>query len=369
MSFGILNMIDSRVFIPMANKTTFWTMESSFSQWHIVEMPTFGTPFTATSGLGVLSDLTTAYDSFVGEHLIEFTPTNIKYVLGEIAFDHSFYVQSLAIYDSELSCHGMSDFMQKITALIGNFDMLPSQFDTSLFPVLATFSTSAVDSLQSCQFLFSSEIETWVGNAIPLIVSEEFSQANVNSNLGFGMLMCDAWNVNLTGEYSEPLVSFIALDSHSLDFAFGYPMQNDWNTANLGYAQFFIGQEFETALRVCDTANPALETRITCFDFNAFFAQFNPIEKIVKRFMQPVPHILQCLRINIICFRNTYLKIFDNGIKIRSACGKKVFAFSKKGIIRFFAKFKLIDNFYLLLSRRIYSILKSSPELHKEVII
>jgi len=255
--------------------------------------------------------------------------------------------------------------MQEVRPLVSDFQVLPRNLNSGFFPVLATFDSFAVNPLQSCQFLFSVNIESWIDNRLAFVVSQECLKTNINANLSSGWVL-DFWNVNITGKDSKPLPCLVTLDGHSLDLSLRYPMENDWQRTNLGHLQPFVAEKFEPALWIGDRLDFGFEARKPCFDFYAFLPHLESVEEIVKRFVQPVRDILQYLGVNISNFWRTYLDVQQKRIEIIFVGCVEFLALVKQSIICFLTKFELIEKSDLLFPRGIQPILIHPAELHRQ---
>jgi hypothetical protein len=357
-------MIQGSIQITMANIQALRTTEISLTERHILNVESaLVASMTASSCFGVLSEFSTACDSFVGEHPIEISPRNVKYVFCEIASDHVLNVELFTADDSETFCEGVACFVQEVTPLVSDFQVLSRKLDTSLLPIIAALDTLTVYPLQPSKLPFSLKIESWVSDAFSFVVSQESFQPNINTyHLLIRVLDCRS--IKFTGEHCEPLISFVSLDSHSLDFSFRQPVEYDWYAANLGTLQSRVGQEFESALWICNALNPALESRKSSLDFDALLSQLYPSEKVVNSFVKPVRNILQHLRMSLgIVFRSCF-HIRDKRVEVVSTRKKMLFVLSKKSVIHFLANLELIEKPDLLFSRRIQPVL-IHPEFHR----
>jgi len=258
----------------------------------------------------------------------------------------------------------MTDLMQEVSPLVSDFQMLPSNLNTSLFFILASFDAFAQDSLQSSKFLFSVNIESGIDYTLTFVVSQELLQTDINTYLiEIGML--DIWDINFTGEYSKPLPCFVMLDSQGFDFASWQPMKNDWHAANLGYLQPFAGQEFESRLGIGYALDCGFKTRISCLDFYALFFQLNSVEEIIKCFMKPIRKILHDLGMNLTSlFRKSDFYIRNKGVKVISAGKEMLFILSKKCIVDFLAYLERINDSFLLRSRGIQPVFEHLVNMH-----
>jgi len=349
--------------VTMARKTTNRALESSLTERHIIPCSAPTASATTTPCLRVFSKLSTASYRFVGKHLIEPTPRNIKNVLSEPAcFEHVLNVQPLTTNNFVFFSDETAGFMQKVSPLIENFQVLLCEFDAGFFSVFASFDSLAVDSLQSCQLPLSTYIESGVGNALPFVVGQEILQTNINPNFGSGW-MFDFWNVNFTGKDCKPLPGMILLDSQGLDFSLRDAMQDDWQVANLGNLQSSIIEEFESALGVCDASYFAFETRKTLLPTKGVF---DPMKEVVQRLMNSVRNVLQDLRVNPCkLFRNSEFYVRNKGIEVISACEKMLSVLSKKNVIDFLANLELVEKSDLLFPRGIQPVLIHPAELHR----
>jgi len=343
-------------------------LESSLTQRHIHLCSAPTTSLTATSCLGVFFEFSTASYCFVGEHLIESAPRHIEYMLGEIAVNHSLNVQPFTCYDFEIPRQGMGELMQEISPLVSDLQMLPRNLDSGLFPVPTTLDSLGMYPLQSSQFLLCVEIESGIGYGLTFVVGQELLQPDINPNLGIGMLMLNDRNINLAGEHSKPLTSFVSLDSQGLYLALWQSMENDWHIANLGYLQPLVAEKLESRLRICDALDSALEPRKTSFDFSALLFEFEPIEEVVKCLCQSVRYILQDLRMDLgIIFRAGGLDIKDEVIEPELIGYPKFLVEVKQGIIDILADRELIENPDLLFPRGIQPELIHPTEYHRGV--
>jgi hypothetical protein len=354
----------------MANKTTFRAIEDSLTEWHIhnVEL-TIAASMTTVSCLRIFSEFSTACDCFVGEHLIESAPRNVKDMFSEITLNHTINVQSLATNDTVFIPQGMSELVQEICPLIEDFQVLPGNIDSGFLSIPASFDSFGMNTLQFSQFPFCVNIESRINNTLSFMVCQELLEANINSNFDIGRML-NFRDINFTGEYSEPLSSFVLFDSQCFDFTFWYPMQYDWQTANLRHFQAPIVNELETRLGICHASDSGFEPRISWLDFDSFLSEFDSIKKILNGLMQPVRNILQDLAMSLgVIFGTDRFNIHHKAVEIICACKEMFFVFCKKRVPDFFTNFELIKKFDLLFLRGIQPEFIHFAEYHTEMIL
>jgi hypothetical protein len=289
-------------------------------------------------------------------------------MLGEIAVNHSLNVQPFTCYDFEIPRQGMGELMQEISPLVSDLQMLPRNLDSGLFPVPTTLDSLGMYPLQSSQFLLCVEIESGIGYGLTFVVGQELLQPDINPNLGIGMLMLNDRNINLAGEHSKPLTSFVSLDSQGLYLALWQSMENDWHIANLRDLQLLIAEKLESRLGVCDALYPALESRETSLDIPTLLFQLEPIEEVIKCLRQPVRDVLQHLGMDLgIIFRAGGLDIKDEVIEPELIGYPKFLVEVKHGVIDILADRELIENPDLLFPRGIQPELIHPTEYHRGV--
>lgn len=136
-------------------------------------------------------------------------------------------------------------------------------------------------------------------------------------------------------------------------------MENDWHRANLGTFQSLVAQEFESALRICDTADSTLESRIALL----FGMSLASGKEIVECFAQPIGAVLQDLRMDIGKLRCRNLHVHNDRVEVELASRPEGDALVKQHIVDLFAQRELLQHPRLMYSRRIDTILEH-PELH-----
>ena len=355
-------MINSRVMVTMQNIQTFRTGELPLTERHINNSSASVAPLAASSGFGVLQQLATAYDSFVCQHTVKSSPASIEYMLGKnMISDHVLDIKVLSCNYSVSDCEAFAHFMEEVAPLIKDFKMLPCDLNPCLFPVIGSPNPLGHNSLEFGKLLFGFDIEPGICNWFSFIIGQEVFNADINSNSFFRGIDSTAVR-QFTGKDSKPLVCFVYFDGHGLDFAFGNSVQDNRNVADFGGIEFFIIDEPKTTsftytintLRVCYAINPAFESWIAGFDFNAFLTKLNPVKEVVKGFAQPVRNILKDLGIGLcVVLRAGGFDILDKRIHVKLSGCHEFFVKIKKSVVDFPANLKLLNQSNLLLGRRV----------------
>jgi hypothetical protein len=264
-------MIQRGVHITMANKTTIWAFEGSLTERHILNVePTVAAPMAASSCPGTFNYASTACYSFVFQEANEGSPACIADILCEaMVLEHIVNVQVLDSDEGIFRCELPAELVLEVSPLIGNFEMLLSQSETSLSSIGRSFYFPAKSSLQELEFLFRIDEEARIGDELSVGKGGEALDADIYSDLLLGR-MDDLAVRQFAAEAGEPLVSFVPLNSQSLDLSFGNTMKDDWDVAYLAQSKSFVGKQFETRLRISDAFHPALESGKTFL-----FAGFN----------------------------------------------------------------------------------------------
>jgi len=346
--------------VTMQQIRTFRARELSPTEGHINFCPARTASLTASSGLWVLPQLATAYDSLVCHHLIEITPCNIKYVFSEIMIpDHVFDIKILPADYAILQSQASAQLMQEVTPLVSNLEMLPSNFNASLFPILAAFGSSGMNPLQPCKFLFSTNIESGIRDGFSFVVSHETLNPDINTNLFFGR-MDNIRNIDFTTKNSKPLPYLVLLDGHSLNFAFRDSVENYRDASELRDIQSCVRNKLKGTpiiLGVGYALYFGLKSWVASLNLNALFTKLNPAKEVVKCFAQPVRDILKNLGICLsIIFRASYLDVLYKRVKIRLRGCPKCLVQIKQSVVDFLANLKLAEKSCLLLTRRIYAV-------------
>ncbi len=306
----------------------------------------------------------TAYYSFVFQILEELPPASIRDMFSKMMISkHVLDVKIFNRYKRKGFYNPFRKFMNEIISLVGYFKMLSRQFYSLLVSVVGTFLCSAQSTIQSLQSLFSMNKKSWIVHNFLFIGPKVVSQPYIKPNMVWRRIS-DVRNINFAAKASKPLVSFILLDGQSLDFSFRDSMQDDWQTANLGNVKSCTGNKLEGAsviLRISYALYSALKSWIAGFNPYAFLAKLNSVKEVIKRFTKPVRNILKDLAVClVVVFRAGGFNVFDKAVKVWLGSCPKRFVQAKQSVIDFLADFKLINNPYLLLSRRINSVFECS---------
>ena len=332
----------------MTSKTTIGTEKLSFIERHLYNSSAFTTGLACISWID-FDKLSTACYCFVGQHLDKAFPRSIAYAFSEpMIIEHTFNVQILNSNKRIRFGEPMAEFMQEVSPLVYNFDVLLCQPESCLSSINRAFLFSTQPSLQEFQSFFSFDDVFRIIYKFSIGQDSIAFKPNIQSNF-FRRRMLNGWNFNFTSEYGKPLSSFVLLDGECLDFAFWDSMQNNRHTSNLAKPDSLITQQLEPALRESDAINPALESRKTFF-LTGFV--FNPAKEIGEGFMYSVRNILFNLGMN---FRIFASKI---GVIIKFVEGNfakliSVYRPGKKLIVDCFANLERIKYSDLLLPRRI----------------
>lgn len=343
-------MIKGRVMVTMQNNKTSRAFEGSPTQRHINILPAVIASMTASFCSWVLRNYSTACYSLVFQEVCEHSPSSIAYLsCPEAVIHHTFDVQLLngdeVIFIDEFP----AKFVQKVSPLIYNLDMLFIQPENSFSSVFRTFDFPAQSSLQELQSLFGFDEETGISYLLSIGKSSEVLQADINANLlSRGMLDFCIWQ--FTGEDSKPLPYFILLDGESLNLTFRNTMQDNRNASNLTQSNPPVRKKLETRLRKGDAVNPTFEAGKSFF----FGILFDPSEEVLESLMHSVRDILYNLRMD-------FIPSFDKIVVVKfiEACRAKFVSINrqcKKFIVNCLASLERINQSYLLLSRRIQTI-------------
>ena len=344
----------------MTNKTTFRTEKLSLTERHLHDSSTFTTGFACVSGID-FNQLRTACDSFVFQVPDESTPRGISYVFSEMMImnhiiDTQVFNGNSTIIESELS----TNFVQEVSSLIGNFDMFPSQLESSFSPVSRTFDLFAQPSLKELQSIFTLDEMPWISYDFTIGESSKVLNTYIQPHLFIG-LMLNNRSIDLTTKYSKPLSSIINLESERLNLSSRKPVKNNGNVSYLGSIQSPVVSELETTLREDNTVHSTLESWKTLFLTSRVF--YSPKEAI-KSLREPIRDILQDLRVDFFSNRRTAaFQIHNKGVKVILFGYEKFLVQIKKSIVNIFAMRKIINESYLLLSRRVDSVL-IHPKFH-----
>jgi hypothetical protein len=347
-----------------------WTLKDSLTEGHLSDIESaFATSMTTSSCFWVLSEFSTACYSLVGQHSIEPSPTCVEDVFSKISLNHVLDIQVFTTDYLIVSGYGMTEFVQEVSPLIKDFEMLPSQYDSGFLPIMTAFDSPRVSPLQSRQSLLSIQVESRISNTLPFIICQELFESDINTNLVI-VRMLDFWKVYLTSEYDVPLSSLILLDCHRLDFAFWDAMEFDWNTSDFADSQPLIAEEFESALWVCDARYPAFESWVSCFYFDAFFSHFYPVEEVVVCFAESVSNILERLRIDgRVSLWVANLHVSQEHIHIVPACHEVFFGEFEQGIMCFLEYGELLVQSIDLYPTGIDTVFKHTQFCHRGVTI
>ena len=164
----------------MANKTAFRARELSLSQGHINYSSTFRTSLACIPCIDFHQFRTACY-SFVFQIPDESIPRSISYTFSQpVTFQHRCDVELLNIDDSKFLSYCHTEFVQKITPLVSNFDMLFSQSKSCLSSVSTSFNLSTQSSAQELQSMFRLNEMSWVSYDFTIAQSCEVFQSNVN---------------------------------------------------------------------------------------------------------------------------------------------------------------------------------------------
>lgn len=360
-SDGIFQVIEGRVMVTMQNKVTIRTDELPLIQRHLVHSPAFITSLTAPSGLGILDELSTACYCFVGEQIIEPSPRRVEDMLGEIALDHVVDVQVLADNDFIFLGHRMTQLVQEVSPLVSDFQISSCDIESGFAPIIASFDSSAEDSLQSSQLLFSMNVQPRIFDNSSFVVSQEVLQSDIDTYLLFGR-MNNIWNIEFATECGEPLIGIVLLDGQGLDFPFGDSMQNNWDASYFGESKSCIGEKLESGLRISYALNLALEARIS-FSFAGL--DFDSSEEVVESLRNSGSNILKNLTKYYLAETIiTNLHLYDEIIEIKLASDMFSLIEGKKFVVGLFADGEVIEKPDLLFGSRVDSVAVPSEELH-----
>jgi hypothetical protein len=256
-------------------------------------------------------------------------------VLRKITTSHILDVKFLTTNNPIFFSQEMSNFMQEVTPLIGDFEMLPCEFDTGFLPITTSFGSFGEDSLQSCEFLFSMNVESGINNTLSSVVGEELFKTYINPNHFVGVGVFGFWNINLARKNSEPLSCLVLFYCQGFDFSFGNSVQDNWNTADSGNFQPSLVNEFEPCLRIGYASDSAFESGKALLPAFLFLAS---CEEVAESLTEPVTDILQDLGMNFLAdFGIANFQIQNEAVEIILAGCPEFFVQSEKFIIDEFA--------------------------------
>lgn len=343
----------------MQNNTTIRTKKGSLTERHILNIePTLAASVTASSCFRVFDKLSTAGYCFVGQHINETSPRSIIYEFGVIGtINHAFDIKVFNCNYSKPDSKTSAQFMMEITPLVNNFVVQSGYFEPCLSPVGRAFFLSAQPSLYKLEPFFALDKEFRVVEPFSIAKEAEVIPAvDIKSHRFFGWMD----NINIwqfTAKESKPLPSPVLLYGHSLDLASWSPVQNNRDTTYLADFKPSFVQKLKAKLGISYATNFALESGITCFNLNSFFAKLNPVKEVVKSLMKPIRDILQNLRMCLIIIRRAgSFDVFHKRTKVKLIGCHKFFALAKKSVVYVLTNIELIKKSYFLLVRRVYSI-------------
>ena len=334
--------------VTMQNNKTRGTRELSPTQRHINLSPASATSMTASSGLGILQELSTKCYLFVGHHIHKHFPRSVRYMFSKMMisdhiFDVKIFTSNYTVSQSEAS----AQFMQEVSTNVADFKMLSGKFESCLSSVCRAFDFPAHSSLQFFEPMLCFNQEVGIFYDFAIGQSGKAFQPNINTYFAFrGMLHSNIRQ--FTAESGKPLPSFVLFDSESFNLSFRNSVEDDWQIANLRYLNVLVADELEAELRVSDAINPALVARKTFF-FRMFFY---PAKEVSKSFVNSVRNILLGLRMNIRIFtRKIFVKV--KLIKINIAKLVSIFIQRKKLIVDLLASDERINQSDFLFPARI----------------
>src|SRR3990167_2013547 len=346
----------------MNNKTTVTTDKLSHREWHGLNMSALATSLASHAWINLYT-LPTECDLFVGQHIDKSIPRSVSYMFCQsMGLKHIYDIQILD--SNQRICFNKlkAEFVQKVSPLVSNLNMLDSQSKSGFPFVIRSFHFPTKSSIQEFQSFFSSDQVSRISYTFAIAQSSKVLQANINTNLSFRW-MDDFGSINLATENSKPLTSMINFDGESFNLAFWNTVQDNRNITHLGSKKSFVGEKFISImiqfisnfnfrLWKSDAIYSALKSWKTFLFIRLIF---NTPKKVLKCFMNPIRYILDNLAINIrrISFSNrTIIKFIKRNLSIFP----RIYAQSKKFIIDSFTRLERINQSYLLLSRRIYPI-------------
>lgn len=344
----------------MTRKSTAGTVELPLSKRHLINSSTTTASLARPSRVD-LCDTGAACYSLVLQHPYESSPRSVSNGTSQVmVFDHIGNLQVLNSDAAEMSGQSMAEFVQEVTPLVADFNVLLCQPKASLIPVMAAFLLPTESPVEQLESLLGFDQKTRIAYSFSIGQGSEVFQPNINADL-LRRRMLNYWNFNFAGECGEPLPSLITLYGESFDFAFWNSVQNDWNVSYLRSMKPFVTDKFKTFLWVSDALNPALKAGETLFPT---FRIFYPVEKVQHSLANPVRNILNDLGINTFGFS------FQKLVKIVLAKRLARFLISlnaqlKKLIVNRLTTAKLFEENFLLLLGGIQAV-TIHPEFHNK---
>ena len=243
-------MINRGVKITMANIKTFRARELSLTERHILNIePALAASMAASSCSWIFHNTSTAYNSFVFQEVCEHSPSSITNLpCPEAVIHHSLDVKLLNSDEGIFIDNIPAEFVQEISSLIGNLNMLFVQPEDSLPSIHTSFLLPIQSSMQELQFLFGLDEETRILYLLSIGEGSEILNADINTYL-FSRSVLDLNIRQFTGKYSKPQISLVDFDCQGLDLAFWDSMQDNRYASNLAQSEPFVREKLETRLR------------------------------------------------------------------------------------------------------------------------
>ena len=164
--------------------------------------------------------------------------------------------------------------------------------------------------------------------------------------------MLNNFSFNFTSKCSEPLASFVLLDSQGLNLTFWDSMQDDRYRAYFANLDSFVTKQLESRLWKSYAINPRLEPRKTFFLTRLIF---DSTKEIRESFMHSIRNILLDLRMYFKVFSSKMLVIIKLPKSLASAF-VSLFRDVKKLIVDCLSNLERINNSFFMFIRRIQSI-------------
>jgi len=358
-------MISRGVQITMQNHKTLRARELSPTEGHILNnKATTTTSMAAPSCSWVLQALSTECDLFVGQHIYEWIPRSVSYAFSQpMVLKHTLNIQFFNSNSRKSDSQTSAQFMQEVTPLVSNLQMLLCQPESCFSSVVRAFDLFAQPSLQELDSFFSFNQVSGISYNFTIAKSSEVFQTNINPYLLTGRMNNRSIR-HFTAKDSKPLPYLVLLDGKCFNLAFRGTMQDNRHISNLAEFEPFVRQNLKSTLRKSDAVYPALEARKSLL-FTGLV--LNPAKEVGKCLIHSVRDVLLGLGMNI--------KVFSSKILVAVKTAKRHFAIlprvyiqCKKLIVDCLASFERINDSYLLSARRVYPKFVH-PEFHSKVIL
>ena len=239
----VLSSID----IPIVQHTTAITRPDAHPKRHLLS----NTPATRTHFRGrekSVDDTQTPTESsgLVFQHASKHCPSSMHHRLGKHASSHSLHVQIFEAHRLVLAGDPRRKFVQEILALIGNFGMLSSDFQSGTFSAIAPFLFSRQRPLEVTELFLSTSVMSRVSNLGTIRQGGEIGETQIDTHCcgsfrkGFWFYFNDKTDV-------IPTIAILC-DNYRRWVRRKFPRPSDLQLANFSEIQFPRLSKSESAL-------------------------------------------------------------------------------------------------------------------------